>query len=257
MIDKRQRFVITSVLLSLGFVAVSLLDNQFRFGSIAVLSVLTLILFAWSIFEGLGRNMTLLTLVLPFAFTVGVGLFWFLLPATIWARIPAVLFYGIGVYALCSTANVYTVAAVRNIALLRSARGVGFVLTLVTSFLLYDTILSLRATPLVSAPLVALVTLLLAMQGLWAIPLSKDFNREVSTLALVSALVLAQTVVVLYFWPVTVVVGSLFLTATLYLLLGLGQARLEARLFPQIVREYLVVGAFVLLGMFLATSWAG
>ncbi len=59
----------------------------------------------------------------------------------------------------------------------------------------------------------------------------------------------------LAFLPVTVVVGSLFMTVAMYMLLGLGQAKLESRLFSQTVREYLVVGTLVFIGMFLATHW--
>jgi hypothetical protein len=61
----------------------------------------------------------------------------------------------------------------------------------------------------------------------------------------------------IFFWPTSVVVGSLFLTIALYLLLGLGQAKLEGRLFSQTVREYLTLGILVFLGMFLATRWGG
>src|SRR3989344_5666497 len=106
-LSKRKRFIITSIILSFGFIAVQLFGENFRFASISTLSALTVILFIWALFEGLGLNWTLLTLVLPFLFTLGVGLFWFLLPANVFARIPIVLFYGAGIYSLCLTANIY------------------------------------------------------------------------------------------------------------------------------------------------------
>ena len=106
--SKRQRFVITSLLLSLGFVAIQFLTDQNRFWSIGVLGLLTIMLFSWSLFENLGKNMTLLTLVLPTVFTLGVGIFWFLLPANIYTKIPVVIFYGIGIYALCLTMNIFS-----------------------------------------------------------------------------------------------------------------------------------------------------
>ena len=119
--SKRRRFIITSILLSLGFVAIQFLPDNFRFISIGLLAVLIFLLFYWSLRDGLGFNMTLMTLVLPVLFTLGVGLFWFLLPTNIFTRIPAVIFYGIGMYAFCLTANIYTVSAIRTIALLRAA----------------------------------------------------------------------------------------------------------------------------------------
>lgn len=255
--SKRKRFIITSALLSLGFVGMQFLENQYRFYAIGGLGILTLILFIWSLWEGLGRNMTLLSLVLPTMFTLGVGVFWFLLPVNIFARLPVIVFYGLGIYVLCLTSNIYTVSAIRTIALLRAARGVGFVLTLITSFLVFDAILSLKSSLLINAVSVSVLSLPLFMQGFWSTVLEKEFSSRILGMSWVSSLVVGEIVAGLYFWPVTVVVGSLFLTVGVYILLGLGQARLEGRLFAQTVREYLVVGVLVFVGMFLATRWGG
>ncbi len=255
--SKRRKFVVTSLLLSLGFIAIQFLTDQNRFWAIGVLSILTVVLFLWALWEGLGKNMTLSTLILPVIFTSGVGIFWFLLPANIYTRIPIVIFYGIGIYVLCLTMNIFSVAAVRTIALLRAARGVGFVLSLVTSFLVYDTILSLKTGIYILVPLVLLISLPLYFQGFWMVNLEKVFSKNLLNLSLVSALVTSEVALLLYFWPVSVVVGSLFLTVAFYMLLGLGQARVEDRLFPGIVREHLVVGIIVFLAMFMATHWGG
>ena len=253
--SKRQRFIITSLVLSLGFVAIQFLTDQNRFWAIAALGILTIILFMWSLWEGLDKDMTLLTLVLPTIFTVGVGIFWFLLPTNIYTRIPIVIFYGIGIYVLCLTMNIFSVAAVRTIALLRAARGVGFVLSLVTSFLVFDTILSLKSEIYILTPLVFLVSMLLFLQGYWTVLLEKKFSKEILSLSLISAVVTLEVALALYFWPLTVVVGSLFLTVAFYMLLGLGQANLEDRLFSGTVREHLVIGLLVFTSMFFATHW--
>jgi hypothetical protein len=255
--SKRRRFVITSLLLSFGFVAIQFLNDQNRFWAIGVLGLLTIALFVWSLWEGLGKNMTTLTLVLPTVFTVGVGIFWFLLPTNIYTRIPIVIFYGIGIYILCLTMNIFSVAAVRTIALLRAARGVGFVLSLVTSFLVFDTILSLRAELFILVPLVFLTSFLLYFQGYWSVLLEKEYSKSLMSLSLVSALITSEIALALFFWPVTVVVGSLFLTVAFYMLLGLGQSSLEERLFPGIVREHLMMGLIVFVAMFFATHWGG
>jgi hypothetical protein len=254
---KRRRFIFTSMALSLGFVVVQLLPNNYRFLSIGGLGTLTLILFAWSLREGLGLNMTLLTLILPFFFTLGVGLFWFLLPTSVFARIPIVVLYGLGIYALCLTSNIYTVSAIRTIALLRAASGVGFVLSLVTLFLIFDTVLSIHWPIHLSVSAVFALSFPLYLQGFWSILLEKRLSLDVLRVAVISALVTGEIAVALFFWPTTVVVGSLFLTVMSYMLLGLGQAELEGRLFIQTIREYLVLGIFVFIGMFLATRWGG
>jgi len=149
------------------------------------------------------------------------------------------------------------VAAIRTIALLRAARGVGFVLTLVTSFFVFDAVLSLKAEIYYLIPLIFLISLPLYFQGFWSVVLEKKFSKDILTLSLIGSLVTAEIGGALYFWPVTVMVGSLFLTVSFYMLLGLGQAQLEDRLFSTIVREHLVVGTLVLIAMFIATHWGG
>lgn len=257
MISKRKRFIATSILLSLGFIGVQIVPDQYKILSITSLAIFTEILFMWSLWEGIGFDMTMVSLFLPFFYTMGVGFFWFLLPTNIFARIPVVFLYGLGIYALCLTSNIYTVSAIRTIALLRAARGVGFVLTLLTFFLIFDTLLSLRWWVYYMAPMVFLISLPVYFQGFWSFNLSKVFSIQVLTVTIISSLVVAEIAVALFFWPVSVVVGSLFLTVTAYMVLGLGQAELEGRLFSQTVREYLLVGIAVFFGMLLATHWSG
>ncbi len=255
--SKREKFIISSLLLSLGFVGVQVIPDQYRIISIFTLALITVVFYAWSLREGLGKDMTLVSLILPFFYTLGVGFFWFLLPSNILARVPVVVLFGIGIYALCLTSNIYTVSAIRTIALLRAARGVGFVLTLLTLFLLFDTILSFRWPLYLSSGAVALVSLPIYFQGFWSIDLDKNFSDKVLKTTLISALVIGEMGIAIFFWPVSVAVGSLFLTVTSYMLLGLGQVEIEDRLFPQTVREYLVVGLAVVVGMFFATNWGG
>lgn len=253
--SKRTRFIITSILLSLGFIGVQFLNDQNRFWAIGVLGLATAGLFIWSLLGSLGKNMTILTLILPVIFTLGVGFFWFLLPTNIFARIPIVIFYGIGVYILCLTANIYSVASVRTIALLRAARGVGFVLTLITSFLVFDALLSLKTELYILIPSIFIISLPLYLQGFWSMLLTTEFSKDVFTLSVASSIITAEAATILYFWPVTLVVGSLFLTASFYMLLGLGQAKLDGRLFGSTVREHLTVGSIIFIAMFFATRW--
>jgi hypothetical protein len=253
--SKRRKFILSSLILASGFVVMQFLPDSYRFISIGILGVVTLLLFIWSLKEGLELNTTLVTLLLPFYFTIAVGLFWFLLPSGVYTRLPIAVLYGIGIYALFLTANIYTVAAIRTIALMRAARGVGFVLTLLTLFLVFDTILSLRLMVYFESLIISLGSFLLFIQGYWSVTLEKKLTMNMVKMSLVAAIVLGEIAAVLFFWPVSVAVGSLFLTVSAYVLLGLGQARLEGRLFSQTVREYLALGIIVFIGMFLATKW--
>jgi len=253
--SKRKRFILTSVLLSLGLVGIQLVDPKYLYLSIVGLTVLTVCLFFWCLKEGLGKNLTLLTLMLPGMYTLSVGLFWFLLPSSVFARVPVVILYGFGIYSLCLTTNIYTVAAIRTIALLRAARGVGFVLTLFTSFLIFDTILSLKTNIFVNSILTLIASLPLFLQGLWTSKIEEKFTGEIFLSSILFSIIIGEVTAVLFFWPVTLIAGSLFLTVTLYMLLGLGQAKVEGRLFPQTVKEYSIVFGLVIFGMFIVTRW--
>lgn len=254
-LTKRARFIITSVVLSIGFLSINLIDESGRFFAIGGLSALTLILFVWSLREGLKFDATILSLLLPIMFTLGVGLFWFLLPSTVYARLPVVILYGVGIYALALTANIFTVSTIRTIALVRAARGVGFVLTLLASFLMFDAILSLKTTIWMVAILSALVSVPLFLQGLWTSVLDRKVEKKLLFHSLILSTGVVQLALLLYYWPVSVVVGSLFLTVTIYVLLGLGQAKIEGRLFKRTMREYLSIGVIVFVAMYLATHW--
>lgn len=256
-VSKRVRYLISSLILLFGFIGIQFLDEIYKFPSIAFLVILTGLFSFWSFFEGLGKNMTLASIILPMLFTLGVGIFWFLIPANLYTRIPIIIFFTAGIYVLLSTMNIYTVSSSKTIALLRAARGVGFVLTLVTSFLLFDAILSIRQNVFISSTLVLVTSFLLFIQGFWSIELEKKADKILITMTLISSLILTEMAVLIFFWPVTVVVGSLFLTSGVYMLLGLGQTKLEDRLFPASIREYLTVGIIVLIGMFFATHWGG
>ena len=255
--SKEKKFIFTSVILSLGFLGINYISDQYRLLGIFGLSFLTLILFVFSLWEGLGINATLLSLILSPLFTLGVGIFWFLIPANLFAQLPVIILFGFGIYILCRTENIFTVSMIKTIPLFRGARWVGFILTFLTAFLLYNAIISIKANIFITVLGVFLVSLFLFLQGLWVSSIEKKdlVLNKMFLYSAVFAVGITEVASLLYFWPVTVVVGSVFLTVGVYILLGLGQAQLEGRLFKQTVQEHLIVGLVVFIVMFLATHW--
>lgn len=256
-IEKRRKFVISAFLLSAGLLLIQLTNLSGRYEAIFFLSVLTYFLSAWSLIEGLNGVEWLTVLVLPFLFTGGVGLFYFLVPSRWLTRVPVVILYGAGIYALLLIENIFSVAAIRTIQLLRSAQAVGFLMTLVTAFFIYNTILSFRAGPWFNLILIFITSLPLILQGLWCINLEKKLTSELWSFTLVLALVQAEIGLAISFWPVSVAVGSLASATVLYLSLGLAQHHLSQRLFSKTVNEYLSVGIVVFLVIFFTTHWGG
>jgi len=254
---KRQKFIFTSLVLSGGFLFIQLTNFLNRFQAIVILTLVSLSLSFWSLYEGIGRNSTLLTLILPPLFTFSIGLFYFLLPASLLARIPVVLIFTLGIYALLLTANIYTVAAIRTIALLRAAHAVGFLLTLTTAFFLFDTVFSLRLFPWYNAALAFIISFPLVLQNLWSVLLEEKISADLLGYSLTISVCVSELTLLLSFWPVSVAVGSLFLTSGLYVSLGLVSAKLQQRLFAKTIREYVLVGLVVFVTMFLITKWGG
>ena len=253
--SKRKKFVFTSVFLSLGLFAVQLVKLELRYQAIAGLSLLAWAFSAWALHRDLSGIEWLTVLILPTYYTAASGLFYFLLPERWLSRFLVAGLYGFGVYALLLTENIYSVAAIRTIQLLRAAQTVGFLLTLMTAFFLFDTIISLRLQFSLNFILVFIATFFLVLQSLWSAQLEERLSRKVILHTFCLSLILAETALFLSFWPVTVATGSLFLTATLYVLLGICQEEFKERLFEKILKEYLWVGLIVFLVTFLITRW--
>ena len=256
-ITKRQRFIATSLLLSVGLLTIQLANVSWRYGAIAFLAFLAYFLSAWSLAEGLNGIEWLTVLVLPTFFTAGVGLFYFLMPAKWLMRLPVVLLYGLGFYGLLLTENIFSVAAIRTIQLLRSAQAVGFLLTLVTSFFLYNTILAYRFDAWFNFLLVGLISFPLILQALWYVELEEKVSKKIWLYSLALSLVLAEVALVFSFWPVSVTTGSLALITSTYIVLGLAQHRFSERLFKKTIREYVAIGVVILVIIFLTTRWGG
>lgn len=255
--NKRQKFVLTAILLSIGLLAIQIANVAWRYQAIGVLILLTYLLAAWSLREGLSGIEWFTVLTLPPLYTAGVGLFYFLLPARWLTRLPVAAVYGLGMYALLLTENIFSVAAIRTIQLFRAAQAVGFLLTLVTAFFLYDTILSFRLSFWTNALLVFIISFPLILQALWSVKLEDYISPKVWLFSFVLSLVLAEVACAISFWPVNIASGSLFLVTMMYIILGLSQQHFARRLFPRTVQEYLGVGIAVLVIILLTAHWGG
>ncbi|HUW24076.1 MAG TPA: hypothetical protein VMW04_00440 [Patescibacteria group bacterium] len=254
-LTKRRKFIFSSLLLTLGFILIQLVGFTNRYEAIFLLSLLTIPLTLWSLEEALHGPIWLVSWILPMFFTAGVGLFYFLLPGSLLTAIPVILIYFVGMYVLFLSENIFAVAAIRTIQLFRSASAVGFLLTLITSFLLYDTIFSFRLHFYQSALLVAVISFFLFLHGTWAVNLEEKISGQLLLYSLLMALGMGEIALILSFWPTAITLGSLFLTSLVYVSLGIVQAKLNDRLFKKTVEEYLTVGLLVLVVLLAYTAW--
>lgn len=246
-LSKRQEMVAVSLLLTFGLVATQTVPNSFRFIFLFILTLVAFLLAALVLREGGGKHKALTLFSLPSLFTLSLGLFYFLLPVRWLTRLPNAVLYTIGIYAILLVENIYMVAVGRTIQLLRVAHAVGFLLSLLTSFLLLNTIFALRFSAGVNFILVLGVILILSLQSLWSVKLEPGIDGEVLTYSLFFSLIIAEAALITSFMPMKPILASLFLTAAFYTLLGLGQQHLKKRLFRKNIIEY--VRVFILVGL--------
>lgn len=226
-----------------------------RYPLIGIMSAAAWVLAAWSLREGL-NGIEWLTVTLPsVSFTAAVGLFYILLPQAWWARILIAGIFGIGEYALLLTANIYSVAAIRTIALFRAASAVGFVMTLVTGFFLFDTIFSFRQTFWINGLVVVGVGFVLIFPALWSVELLPKLSKKVIVYSWWSAVILGMMAAAVSFWPINIAVASLFVSTILYVVLGVFQHYFSQRLFGRTLWEYLTIGFVVTITTLLTAGW--
>lgn len=252
---KRQKFVLTAVVLAAGVWGIQLAALEWRYWLIGLMVGVTWVLASWSLREGLMGVEWLTIPLLPTLFSAGVGLFYILLPPHWLAKLLIVALFGVGQYALLLTANIFSVAAIRTIALFRAASAVGFVMTLLTGFLLYDTILSFRFGFWIIVPLVVLISFLLLLPGLWSVELEERVSKKIISYSGWLSLMQGLLAVAISFWPVSLTVASLFMTAGMYVYLGIVQHHFASKLFKQTVWEYVTVGIVVLATTLLSALW--
>lgn len=256
-LSKRQQFVAVTMMLTAGLLFTQIVPSDWRYPMVVSLSLAAYLGSAFGLREELTGVEWFTLLTLPTLFTAAVALFYFLLPVRWLTRVPVVIFYAVGMYALLLTENIYNVAADRSIALLRAAHSVGFLLTLITYFLLVSTVLAFRFPLPIGAFLVAVVSFFLIGQSLWAILLEEGVSRRIWQITGALAAILFELTWVFGFWPIKSILIALFLTTCFYSTVGMAQQYLVEKLYKKTVIEFFSVSVIVLVILMFATRWRG
>lgn len=254
-LDKRQRFVLQTVLLTSGLLITQLIWEDSRFIMVVVLSVLSYILTAWSLTEDITGVEWLLLFILPVSFTASVSLFYFLLPGRWITRLSVTAVFAVGTYAALLVENIYNVAAARSVPLLRAAHSIGLLVSLVVIFLTSNIIYSLRLPFGLNLIFTSIVSFILSLQSLWSVKLDDRLSKRLLVFSGIISLGVGEMALVLSFWPVGNSSFSLLLTATYYSLVGIFQQYIQGRLFNNVIREYLSVFLFSLILTLITTVW--
>jgi len=257
LLTRRQQFVAVTVVLTALLLLTQVVPLGFRYPLVALLSVVTYALSAFALREDLEGIEWITLLLLPTLFTTAISMFYFLLPVRWLTRLPVAVLYGIGMYALLLTENIYHVAADRTIALLRAAHSVGFLVTILTYFLLTQTVLAFRFDPFTNTILIGLVSFGLVFSSLWVMELTDNINRRVRDLTIAITVFLLNLVWIFSLLPTKPTIQALFFTTAFYSAVGMGQQFLVEKLYKKNVVEFGIVAAIVLVVTLATTSWRG
>lgn len=248
---RREKFVISAVILSLGLLIVQYIPLEFRYIAVAVFTLLTYLMSAWALSNDLQWHEWFTILPLPALYAGSVGLFYFLLPANFASRVSIFILFGVGMYALYLTANIYSVAKGRTIQLVHAAHAIGFLFTLIISLLSSNTIFSLRLPFYWTSLLVGLVHFPLIYMSLWSVRLESYQKKEILVLSVLLSMLTLELALILCFIPFSIWHYALFIMSFTYIGMGVLHNHLKERLFGKTLREYTLVAAFVLVVFFL------
>jgi hypothetical protein len=254
-INKRQKFILVSVTLTLVLIATQLVDVSLRFQTIGFLTVLTILLSIFALWGELSGVKYFLLLLLPAYFVAGASLFYFLLPSRWLTRVPFALAFGVSFYLLMLTANIFNVAAIRTIALLRAAYAVGLLFSLLATFFLCNVLFSFHLPSYAIAAGVAVIVFPLYLVGLWSYELDDFVSKKVFRYTVVFTLASMEVAVAFSFWPIVAVNSALAMATIMYMVLGLSQFAFQDRLKPRQVWEHLAVAMAVFIVIVISTHW--
>lgn len=254
-IEKRIRFVISTLVL----VFLVLFSTFFQFDAawffIPIFVTTSYFLTWFSIVEGIEKSEWLTLFILPVLFTVGFYLFYFLFPVRWLTRVPFIALYGISIYAILLTSNIFNVGVEKSLQLYRAAFSVNYFYQTLIVFLVVNIIFFIREMFLINGLIAGIVVFPLSLQLYWSVKLDSFIDRALLRYSFFVSLIMAQIVMVASFVPLRPTIAALFATVSYYSLTGLITAHLDNRLFKNTVREYVFVWAFVLVIVALTLNW--
>lgn len=253
-ISKRRKFIFSVIFLSFGlFIAEYFLGKSSLF-IMFVLSILSAVFLYFALKEDLKDNFTPQVFVLPFLYSLAVGLFYLLVPARLLTRVAITSLYALGLYSLYLSQNIFVVSSIRTIQLLASARTVSLILTLLSFFFISNVVFSFHINVFITLAIIFVYTFVMVLQAIWVHTLEKSLFAQVFWV-LSLTLCISEIALFLWFGPSSPTVIALFLTAIFYVLIGLSHAWFDKRLFRSVILEYFWITIISFIFLITFTNW--
>lgn len=254
-IEKRIRFVISTASLSL----ILLISTFFFYDAapffIPLLAVATYAATFFALYEDIERIEWFMLFVLPILLSLSWYLFYFLFPGRWLTRVPFVLGYGISMYAVLLSSNIFNVGVDKNLQLYRAGFSVNYFFQTVVFFLFSNVFASFRWGFLANWTMFSVLAFIMALQLYWSIKLDLHMRRDVRQHAFYTALIVGEGSLILSLFPLPSAMYALAVAVLYYCVAGLTYHHLDERLFQHAVREYVVILIVIFLLMFLSLSW--
>ncbi len=254
-ITKRQKFVITSVILACGLIGTYFVPFYVRHWYILGLTAAAYLLSLWSLWVGISRLKAITLLILPTFFTLAVAGYYFLLISWI-TRIPAAIVFGVIFYLLLLSQNIFNVSSIRTIPLYRAASTTVYVLTILTFFLLLSVVLSFQMLFIWNAVIVFFLALPLSVQLLWSVEIER-VDRALVEYSTIISVVTAELILAYSFWPIKTIIESLVTMIVYSVLLGVVVHMLRDRFSKRDLWLYMGWGFVGFLIALFTTTWTG
>lgn len=254
-IEKRIRFVIST----LGLMLLLLVSTFFFFDKaslfISILIVASYGATFFSISEGIEKIEWYMLFLMPVLLSVAMYLFYFLFPVRWLTRIPSILIYGISMYAVLLSSNIFNVGVEKNLQLYRAGFSVNYFIQTMVFFLLGNVLVSFHWGFLANALIFGLIAGAMSLQLYWSIRLDMHLRREVFNHAWLTAILVGEGSLLLSFLPLQESIFALVIAVLYYCITGLTHLHLDDRLFKHSITEYTTILIVILAILFLSMGW--
>ena len=254
---KRQKIVITCFLLSSSLYFFPFATYGTQIWLLIAIIIASYLFSVWSIFRDVSGFEFLTLFVLPVFLTASFSLLIFNFEPESLVRAILSIVYGIVMYIILLSENIFNVAAERNIPLIRAANTVSYLGTLFVSFAIFSMLFGLGLDFWFFSIIVTIIGVLLFTQSLWNVELEDTPSPQITVNSFVSGIILGQIALALTFWPLNPAKVGLALTAAVYVLLGILQHQMKGDLSRKTILEYLFVALAVFIFLVVTTSWRG
>lgn len=254
-IEKRQRFIFATAILTLLFTGATFFGFEKVWIVAPVILVSVYFLMFIAILEGITRKEWITLFIHPMYFSLVFYLFYFFVPQRWLTRLPFILIYGISMYAISLSQNIFNVGVSKSLQLFRAAFSVNYLFLTISSFLAYSLIISLRLHFVFNMLLIWIASFPLVLQMLWSVEPKDTISKDILAYAFFISLLLGELGGILSFMPMNQSIFALVLTSVFYSTTGSFYTYMQGALYKERVREFILVFGFALGVLILTLKW--